>query len=225
MRYSRNQSTLTEEDQSRLARARVCIVGCGGLGGYLIEASARLGVGHLTLVDGDVFDESNLNRQLLSTMENLGTSKVRAAAARVKAINPEVSLNVVEAYVTEDNFEACLNGHDVVLDGLDSISARRLVQRGASKYQSVFIHGAIAGWYGQVSTIYPGEDTLERIYGNKEGAGAEKSLGNPAFIPPLVAGIQVAEMVKVLLGKTPTLRHQLLYLDLLNHEYQLIPLG
>ena len=89
-RYQRNRSMLSITDQLQLFRSRIAVIGCGGLGGYIIEELARLGVGHIVAIDPDVFEEHNLNRQLLATPASLGKAKVEAAAARVNEINPAV---------------------------------------------------------------------------------------------------------------------------------------
>src|SRR5512145_2203557 len=91
-RYRRNRETVSTEDQLRLCRSRVAVIGCGGLGGYLIEELARLGVGTLVVVDPDVFEEHNLNRQLLSSPADLGAAKVEVARARIAAVNPAVQV-------------------------------------------------------------------------------------------------------------------------------------
>ena len=100
-RYIRNIPAVSEEEQAALSGKRVLVVGCGGLGGCLIEHLARMGVGEITAVDGDAFEPSNLNRQLLSTQDLLGTGKALAAQARARAVNPEVTVRAVEAFLDE----------------------------------------------------------------------------------------------------------------------------
>ncbi len=102
-RYSRNIPSVSAEEQAALARRRVLVAGCGGLGGYLIEYLARMGVGEITAVDGDMFEPSNLNRQLLSTQALLGTGKALAARERVRAVNPAVAVRAVEAFLDGEN--------------------------------------------------------------------------------------------------------------------------
>ena len=92
-RYTRNMETLSKEENDRLKEFKVCVVGCGGLGGYVIEMLGRIGIGHITAVDGDGFDESNLNRQILSDTYCLGKNKAVAAKERMERVNPLISLN------------------------------------------------------------------------------------------------------------------------------------
>lgn len=223
-RYNRNMNTLSREENERLKSFKVCVVGCGGLGGYVIELLGRLGVGSITAVDGDVFDETNLNRQLLSSEELIGISKAFTAQERMKKVNSDVAVHSINAFVTEENCEQIINGHDIVVDALDNMTARRLLERHCEIQNIPLIHGAIAGWFGQVSTIMPGDRTLQKIYPANENKGAETELGNPSFSPAMVASIETAETVKVLLGRGEILRNRLLTIDLLNQEYEIFDL-
>ena len=127
-RYSRNISTLTVEENEKLECFKVCIVGCGGLGGYIIEMLARIGVGNLTVVDMDVFDESNLNRQIISNERNLGHSKALEAKTRINSINHNVKVKVIEDGFNKNNGINIISDHHVVVDALDSIESRLLLQ-------------------------------------------------------------------------------------------------
>ena len=223
-RYDRNMRTFSAKENARLRECSVCVAGCGGLGGYIIEMLARLGVGHITAIDGDRFDETNLNRQLLSTEALLGSSKARAAKVRALEINSQVSVRAVESFLTADNCAQLLSGHDLAMDGLDSVPARRVLEDGCCKAGIPFVHGAVAGWYGQVAVGWPGDRLFDVLYPACEEGGTETELGNPSFTPAAVAAIQVAEAVKVLLGREPVLRKKLLTVDLLDHGYELLEL-
>lgn len=221
-RYLRNRTTLSEVENQILHDAKVCVIGCGGLGGYVIEMLARLGVGSITVIDGDVFEESNLNRQILSDVESIGESKALTAKKRMQLVNPEIKVKAIQDLLSPHNAEYLLQGHDVIVDALDNIDTRFLVQQIAKKLQTPFVHGAIAGWYGQIATIFPGEDTLGKIYKNKVVNGKEKLLGNPAFTPALISSIQVSEVVKILIGRGELLRNKMLFVNVLEHEYEYI---
>lgn len=224
LRYKLNHNAITKAEQSALRHKCVLVAGCGGLGGYVIEYLGRLGVGHIIAVDGDVFEESNLNRQLLSSNMNLGKPKVLAAQQRMKAVNPLVTVDAIQDFLTEDNAAEMMRGCDVVIDALDNISSRLLLQKAAKEVGIPLVHGAIAGWQGQVCTIQPGEDTLNILYGNMEvEKGAEVETGNLPFAAALVASVQAAEAVKLLLGRG-TINSELLLIDLLNCIFDNIPL-
>jgi len=219
-RYLKNYAAISVTEQSQLANRHVLIVGSGGLGGYLLEYLGRLGVGNITIVDGDVFDETNLNRQLLSSQMNLGKPKVLAAKHRMLAINPLVHLETVQENLTEENAASLVKNHDIVLDALDNIPDRLLLQRTCKEVGLPLVHGALAGWYGQVCVIQPGEDLLDLIYGNYDiEQGEELETGSLSFTAGLVASVQAGEAVKLLLGK-PILQKDLLVIDILHNSFE-----
>jgi len=221
-RYERNKNLINEDEQNILKISKVCVVGCGGLGGYIIEMLGRLGVGNITAIDGDVFDESNLNRQILSEVDFIGKNKSFVAFERINKINPEVTLKPVVEFLNEENSTRLLINHDIVIDALDKIQIRLLLQKTCKSLKIPLIHGAIAGWYGQVCTIFPEDDTLSKIYKSNSDSGMEKDLGNPSFTPALVASIQVSEAVKILLNKGDLLRNKILFINTLNQEYDVL---
>lgn len=220
-RYSRNIKTLSIEDQQLLSRAKVAVVGCGGLGGYIVEELTRIGVGYLTIMDGDSFEETNLNRQIGSMTDTLGKPKAQVLKERMGKVNGAVEVKAINEKLTVENAVDFLSAHDVVVDALDNVEGRMIVQNACSTLGIPFIHGAIGGWYIQVTTIYPGDNTLEKLYKDQQ-KGIEKDLGNPSFTPPLAASIQVAEAIKLLTKKGEILKNKVLFGDLLNMEFTII---
>lgn len=223
-RYSRNMNMLSQEENEKLKSFKVCVVGCGGLGGYIIELLGRLGIGHITAVDGDVFEVSNLNRQILSDETVLGKSKALIAKERMNKVNSEIIVNAIHTLFNEENGIKIIEDHHVVVDALDNLSARRLLQKYCKDQNIPLVHGAIAGWYGQVCTIMPGDDTFSHIYPEEAEKGIEIELGNPSFTPSLVASIQVGEVLKILLKRGELLQNKLLTINLYDHEYEIIDL-
>lgn len=221
-RYIRNLEALSKEECLKLKNFKVGVIGCGGLGGYIIEMLGRIGIGYIAAVDGDVFQKSNLNRQILSSSLSIGKNKAREAKERMMYVNPDVYVEAFEEMLNENNAKKILKNLDLVIDALDSIDSRFLLQSKAKEFNIPLIHGSIGGWFGQVTTILPGDDTLKFIY--KEGikSGIEKKLGNPSFIPPLIASIQVSEAVKLLLNRGELLRKKILFIDILNNEFNII---
>lgn len=219
-RYQRNRQTISLKGQLALARSRVTVIGCGGLGGYIIEQLARLGVGQITAIDPDVFEEHNLNRQLLATLSTLGQPKVTVAQARVAEINPAVTLIPVRAAFAAASGAELLGDADVVVDALDSIPVRLELAEVCRQKAVPLVHGAIGGWYGNVVSQVPGDRSVETIYRAwREGKGVEKNLGNPAFTPAVVASLEVAETCKILLAEGKLLRGRKLAVDLLAMEF------
>jgi len=227
-RYLRNMGTVGLEGQAKLLRATVAVVGLGGLGGYVVEALARMGVGQLVLIDGDVFEEHNLNRQLLSAEAKLGTDKVQAARRRVAEINSAVEVTGCVTVLTRENLPRLLEGADVVVDALDRLPTRLVLQEGAQALGIPMVHGSIAGFLGQVMTIFPGDPGLTSLYGGGSELpeqGLEVRLGTPAATPMAVAAWEAQEVVKILLGQGELLRHRLLVMDMESGIIEILQLG
>jgi molybdopterin/thiamine biosynthesis adenylyltransferase len=226
-RYARNFQSISLSEQVLLADTRVCVVGLGGLGGGVVEMLARIGIGTLDLVDGDRFDETNLNRQLLSTEKGIGTPKSRAARERVAAINTSVKVNAFDMFLDRENAHEIMGYAHVVVDCLDSIGDRFLLQELARSRNIPLVSGAIAGTTGQVTVIYPQDLGFELIYGDfreQPAAGIEKQLGNLPHCALLVASLQCSEVIKVVLGRGDILRNRLLICDLMTNTFEVMQL-
>ncbi len=220
-RYQRNRQAISVAQQLTLFRSWVAVLGCGGLGGFVIEELARLGVGNIIAIDPDVFEEHNLNRQLLSSPGTLGRTKVEAAATRVAEINPAVTLVPVHAAYSPENGEELLHSAQVIVDALDSIPTRLALAKTCTSLGIPMVHGAIGGWYGQVCTQFPGDNTVQKLYSRwVEGKGVEQHLGNPSFTPAVVASMEVAEVCKILLGFGDPLRNRKLVINLLEMSFE-----
>lgn len=216
-RYDRNMPALSPEECATLREKSVCIIGCGGLGGYVIEILARIGIGALTVIDGDVFDVSNLNRQLLSDESLLGTKKAEAAAARVKKINADVTVTPVSEFFTKENGLQLLDGCNLVVDALDNAESRRVLAAICAQKGLDIVHGAISGWHGQVTVVTPGSGIFDRLYPPRTADAPKK--GNPPFTPAVCASLQAAEAVKLLCGRPSSLIGKLLLIDLRTMEF------
>jgi molybdopterin/thiamine biosynthesis adenylyltransferase len=202
-RYAAQRQFFQPEGQLKLCRARVAIVGCGGLGSCLVEMLARAGIGTLQIIDPDVFVESNLNRQFLCTVDSLGRLKVEVAAERVARINPAVTvISLVEALNGENGVDL-LAGMNVVVDALDSIPARRELGHVCRKMNLPLVHGAVAGWYGQVAVQRPSDDLVSRLYSHPGQPEMEMPPDNFSAGVAAVASLQVVLVVKVLLDVEP----------------------
>lgn len=214
-RYLRSYGTVGLEGQIKLLNSTVAVVGLGGLGGNVVEALARMGVGRIIAVDGDTFVDHNLNRQVLSAEALLAQPKTEAAKARVRAINEAIEVITCPVYLTPQNMGNVLNGADVVVDALDRLPTRLMLQDGVQQLGIPLVHGAIAGCVGQVMTILPGDAGLHALYGDGEvpAQGAEAELGCPAATPMMVAAWQVQEVMKILLGRGELLRHRMIFMD------------
>jgi molybdopterin/thiamine biosynthesis adenylyltransferase len=216
-RYVRNVGTIGLDGQVRLLQATVAVIGLGGLGGFVTEALARMGVGRLILIDGDVFEEHNFNRQLLSSEGKLGMAKAEVARQRVAEINSAVEVTVHAAMLTRENLPRLLQEADVVVDALDRLPIRLVLQEGVQALGIPMVHGSIAGFLGQVMTIFPDDPGLRGLYGGADELpeqGLEAQLGTPAATPMAVAAWEAQEVVKILTGCGESLRNRLLVMDM-----------
>ena len=218
-RYLRNVPALTEAECTALRSKTVAVIGCGGLGGYLIEYLARIGVGCIRCVDGDVFEESNLNRQLLSTASSISRSKAEAAAARIREINPDVQAESHSVFLDSSNAGRLIRGCHGVLDGLDTIESRRILADACQKEGIPHVYGAISGWVAQAAISMPGDRLIERLY-PEDAQVKDKSV--LSFTPALCAAMQASLCVKLLTGR-PMESGKLHYVDLLCEEYEKTP--
>ena len=222
--YQRNHEAISREEQLILAKKRVLVAGCGGLGGYVIENLGRVGVGHLRLVDSDLFEESNLNRQLLSSHMNLGRPKVLAAKQRMQAVNPNIDVEDFQTRINSENAQQLMQGCELVVDCLDNIPSRKVLQAACEKADLPLIHGAVAGWRGQVCVVLPGEKLLDKLYPSQEmERGEEAKQGTLSFTAATVGSIQASLAVNQLLGKM-TWGKKVLLIDLLEAQFQTIDL-
>jgi molybdopterin/thiamine biosynthesis adenylyltransferase len=226
-RYLRSFGTVGWEGQIKLLRSTVAVVGLGGLGGSVVEALARMGVGRLIVVDDDAFVDHNLNRQILGAEEGLGLLKAEVAQDRVARINAAVEVVAYSEKATSENLPRLLEGAEVVVDALDRLPSRLVLQEVAQKMGIPMVHGAIAGYLGQVMTIFPGDEGLRALYG--EGSvpqqGIEVELGCPAATPMMVAAWQVQEVMKILLGQGRLLRRKMLFIDAESATVEVLEIG
>lgn len=219
-RYIRNVPALSEEECALLRAKKVCVVGCGGLGGHIIEQLARIGIGEIRCVDGDHFEETNLNRQVFSEEALMGQSKAEAAAKRINAINSSVNVIPFYTYLDENNAAAIIEGCDAVLGGLDNIPTRKVLSRACAEAGIPYVYGAISGWVAQAGISMPGDDLINRLY-PKDMALTDKSV--LSFTPALCASMQTALCVKLLTGREVE-SGVLYYFDLLSQEFEQIPI-
>ncbi len=219
-RYLRNIPALSEAECLALRKKRVLVVGCGGLGGHIIDMLARIGVGALRVVDGDVFEPSNLNRQLLSEVPLLGQKKAKAAADRIARVNPDITAEAVDVFMAQSNVQDLVAGCDVVLDALDNIEARKLLASACAEARIPYVFGAIQGWVAQAAVSMPGDRLIHMLY--PEGVEIrDKSV--LSFTPALCAAMQTALCIKLLAGR-PVETGTIHYFDLLNMEFETIPM-
>ena len=204
-RYARHLALaeVGPEGQQRLLRARVLIVGVGALGSPVALYLAASGVGTIGLADHDHVRLSNLQRQIIHSMEGLNRSKVAGAARTVSALNPDVKVETIEETVDERNAMELLGRYDVIVDGTDSFRARYLLSDAAYLLRKPLVHGSIFRIEGQVTVFVPGRGCYRCLYPEPPPAGAieeSEDVGVFAALPGIIGTIQAAETIKLITG-------------------------
>lgn len=212
-RYDRqiNISRFGVEGQAKLKAASVFIAGAGGLGSPVAYYLAAAGIGRLRITDSETVETSNLNRQLLHWETDIDAKKVDSAASKLRKLNNRVNVETVAERITEANASKLVQGCDVIVDCLDNLSSRYLLNKAALDNNIPLIHGAVHGFEGRAMTIIPGRTAcLFCVYHGEAPTGKTPVLGATAGI---VGTIQVTEVVKYLLGLGSLLTNRLLVYD------------
>jgi molybdopterin/thiamine biosynthesis adenylyltransferase/rhodanese-related sulfurtransferase len=218
-RYSRQVliPEIGQEGQRRLLEAKVLLIGAGGLGSPIALYLAASGVGTIGLVDDDVVDESNLQRQVLHGVDRLGMLKVDSAELTLRGLNPETNVVKHVERLSADNVERLIAGYDVIVDGTDNFDTRYVLNDAAVKLRKPVVHGSIYRWDGQVTTFVPFEGPCYRcMYPTQpppELAPACSVAGVLGVLPGIAGVIQANEVFKLVLGVGETLAGRLLMFD------------
>jgi len=221
VRYSR-QVMLEEigyQGQLKLKQSKVCVVGVGGLGNPIVTRLAALGVGKIRIVDRDVIELSNLHRQTMFNEDDVGQVKVETAAKKLRKLNPDIIIEEMPVSINDYTAFEVVDGCDVVVDALDSVNARYSLNKACIEKKIPFVTGAAVGVTGQCFTILPNESAC---YHCLFPALDEDSMptcsieGVHPSILSIIGGIEVAEAVKIITGKQPSLKDKVLHVDLEN---------
>jgi molybdopterin/thiamine biosynthesis adenylyltransferase len=231
-RYSRQElfAGLGREGQARLRQARVAVVGCGALGSVASEMMVRAGVAGLTVVDRDFVEESNLQRQSLFDETDVarGLPKAAAAETHLRALNSEVEVRGVVADLVADNAESLLAGADLVLDGTDNFETRFLLNDICVRAGIPWVYGACVGSYGLALLVRPRvSPCLRCLLEERPAPGSGPTCDTAGVVAPIVhviAGLQVAEALKLLAGRTESLLPGLVTVDLWTGQFDVLDL-
>jgi sulfur-carrier protein adenylyltransferase/sulfurtransferase len=225
-RYSRHflLHQLGEKGQGKLLDAKVLLVGAGGLGSPVALYLAAAGIGTLGIVDADVVDRSNLQRQVLHTTDRVGMRKTESAAMTIHALNPDVQVHAYPERLTVDNVMALFQDYDVIVDGSDNFPTRYLVNDGAVLVGKPVVHGSIFQFEGQVSVFKPHEGPCYRcLYPTPPPPGLVPScseVGVLGVLPGVIGVIQATETIKLIIGQGEPLVGRLLMYDALAMRFR-----
>lgn len=223
-RYSRNIAVneIGEAGQRKINQARVLICGCGGLGSGVISNLAALGVGYIGLVDDDIVEISNLNRQFIHKSNNLGKLKVLSAKDRIIEINPDISIKTYPVRLNELNYENIVRDYDLLIDCFDSYRSKFLLNDIAIKCNKPLIHGGVSEFGGQVTVIIPHKTPCLRCLFPDANLDEKTPLGNISPVVNLVASIQAVEVLKLILNLKGQIKDKLLIVNALDMDFKVV---
>lgn len=228
----RQKGIINKDEQLNLLNSQITVIGCGGIGGATAEMLARMGVGKLRIVDKDVFEISNINRQLMSNSKSVGRPKTEITKERLKSINPSLKVEAFNQELNDKNVFKILKGSQIVIDALDNLLTRIIVSRCSENLDIPFIHGAIHGTMGQVTVFNRSTPSYEQLF-KLPSQGKEltdeiiSKVSNlskevpPVIgpVPNIVGCLQAFEAVKIITGKgTPIMAPRVLMFDLMKEE-------
>ena len=206
-----------EEGQDKLSRAKVLIVGVGGLGSPIALYLAGAGVGTIGLVDDDAVSATNLQRQVLYTEEEVGQSKALRAKARLESLNSSIRVNAYNTRLTTENAEEIIAGYDIVVDGCDNFATRYIINDTCVKLGKVYVYGAIRAFDGQVSVFnINGGPNYRNLFPDEEEMNTmpPPEKGVIGVTPGIVGCVQATEVIKIIVGFGEVLAGKLWYIDL-----------
>ena len=208
--------------QLKLKNAKVCVVGTGGLGNPIISRLAAMGIGTLRIVDRDVIELSNLHRQTMFDEDDVGQVKVEVAAKKLQKLNPDCKIEALAVSVNDYTALEVIEGCDVVIDALDSVNARYALNKACVNFGIPFVTGAAVGVSGQAFTVLPKQSACYYCMFpelNEDTMPTCSIEGVHPSILSIVGGIEVAEAVKIIIGKKPSLSEKILHIDLENLDF------
>lgn len=222
-KYSRQILLFGEEGQEKLKNAKVLVAGAGGLGSPVSTYLAIAGIGKIILADFDSVDPSNLNRQFLHHQKDIGRLKVESAKEKLLSMNPDIEVETIAEMLTESNLEALVPECDVIVDALDNLETRHMLNRLVIKRRIPLIHGAVTGYDGQVTTIVPGKTPC--FYCIFPRISKKEIFPVLGATPGIIGSIQANEVIKFLTGQGKLLEGRLLFWNGLSGSFSEISLS
>lgn len=228
----RQKGIIDRNQQIKLKKSQITVIGCGGIGGAALEMLTRMGFGKLRIVDKDVFEISNLNRQLTSNIESIGRPKTEVTMERLHSIHPNLEIEAFNEELNDENVSKILDGSEIVIDALDNILTRIIASRCARELNIPFIHGAIHGTMGQMTVISHDTPSYEELFKlpsqgkdmNEEIVSRVMKLNKEvppviAPVPNIIGCLQSFEATKIITGKgNPLMAPRVLMFDLAKEE-------
>ena len=221
VRYDRQLRIFGSERQERLKSSSVLLVGVGGLGSIISLYLVAAGIGKLVLVDEGVVELSNLNRQVLYTMDDIGRYKVEVAKEKLSRLNPNVEIEIHPEKLTPELADKLVKKADLVVDGLDNWAARYILNKACVEHKKIFIHAGVHGLYGQLLVVSPGKGPcLACVFKKKPSVEEVIPILGPT--PGVMASLEATEAIKIITGYGTPLIGKLLLYDGYRMEFNIV---
>ncbi|MEB3806571.1 MAG: HesA/MoeB/ThiF family protein [Desulfurococcales archaeon] len=220
-RYARQLPIINGEGQTKLYKSRVAVVGLGGLGSIVSQYLAAAGIGHIKIIDSDLVDVNNLNRQLLYDTPSIGLPKAPLAARRLKAINPCIKIEWFQEKLDRDNIDGVIGDVDLIVDCLDNWEARLQLDEYSQRKKIPLLHAAVESFYGQVFLSIPGETACLKCIAPTNTK--QRTIPVLGAIVGVIASIEASIAIKHLLGLDDD-RGTLIIVDMKSNSIDKIPI-
>lgn len=214
---------LGERGQEQLGESAILIIGAGGLGSPAAFYLAAAGIGQLGLIDSDLVELSNLQRQILHATRDVGKPKVRSATRKLRALNPEIRVTPHLSRLTLDNAAQLMKPYDFIIDATDNFETKFLIADVCHASDKPYSHAGIRGFHGQTMTVLPGATTCYRCVFEDTPAETPPPIGPLGVVPAVLGAIQATEAIKFVAGLGTLLTNRILHYDALTLTFRTIP--
>jgi len=221
-RYSRQIPVIGVEGQLRLKNSSILVAGAGGLGSAVLYYLVAMGVGRIIVIDEGLVESSNLQRQILYTVDDIGRPKATVAYHKLRKLNPNVEITPVHARITEEIIDDYVKSVDVVVDALDNWETRFILDKACWRFGKPLVHAGVGEFYGQVTTIIPGKTPCLRCLFQGVDKAEKKPVIVMGHIPGLLGLLEVNEVVKIILGVGEPLTNKLVLFNAKTNSLEIV---
>lgn len=223
-RYERNLIVggLTQEQQQKLFNSKVLVMGVGGLGSGVIMNLAAMGVGQIKVVDNELIEENNFNRQLIHKYKNLGRAKVMSAKEWIQDFNPDIRVEIDKIKINELNYFNIIEGYDIIVDCFDTYESKYMLNEIALRHKMILVHGGVQGYCGQVTTIVPEKTGCLSCVMHKPNVFKEEPVCTLSPVVNVISSLQAQEVLKIITGTGELLMNKLLVFDGYKSEFKIL---